>query len=229
MPALYRSIVFFLLFLSTWGWTCQATAEELSPKDIAARLQKTYEESTSLNAKFRQVTTMALTGKERLGFGTLVFMKPGLMRWDYIEPERQVLISDGDEISMYFANSNQMLITSAREYLQSDVSYAFFAGTGDVLRDFEAVRPEGQPEVAADEYAIELVPRQPHPQISRLYVQAARDTFLITRLRIVDHFDTVTDLYFEEIHLNVLAGADPQTIAELFSFIPPPGTEIIEQ
>ena len=95
----------------------------------------------------------------RQGSGSMIFLKPGHMRWDYIAPDHQVLISDGESITMYFEKSNQMIISNARDYLQSDVTYSFFSGTGDILKDFDIDEPDFK------NVRGEFSPYQAHPQI----------------------------------------------------------------
>ena len=196
----------------------------------AARLQAAYEDTGGLIADFRQHTTMQLNRRSKSGSGTVVFLKPGLMRWDYLAPDRQILISDGKTITMYFEKTQQMIVTAAREYLQSDVTYSFFAGSGNIMEDFTISAGDSTVDDRAGTGLIKLVPQKAHPQISRLYVWVDDETSLIHRIRMVDHFDTVTDLFFDNI--RQLSGTDPNGPAidsKLFSFSPPPGTEIINQ
>jgi outer membrane lipoprotein carrier protein len=202
-------------------FTMAAEAGELTIPEMGVRLQATYDGTASFTADFTQVTSMKLSRRERHGQGSLLIKKPGLMRWDYLEPDRQVLISDGEVMSMYFAAAEQMIIMPAQEYLQSDVTYAFFAGTGNIPRDFDL-------EAAGEDYCcgtppdLRLTPKRPHPQVEYLYLWLNED-FLIGRMQIADHYGSLTDLTFTNIKLNVpLAG-------ERFRFTPPPGTEIIRQ
>ena len=196
----------------------------------AARLQAAYEDTAGLVADFRQHTAMQLNRRSKSGSGTVVFLKPGHMRWDYMAPDRQILISDGKTIIMYFEKAKQMIVTAAREYIQCDVTYSFFAGSGNIMEDFTISAGDSTVDDSAGTSLIKLIPKKAHPQISRLYVWVGDDTSLIHRIRMIDHFDTITDLFFDNI--KQLHGTDsngPVIDSELFSFSPPPGTEIINQ
>lgn len=225
MQALAAKILFFILCITATSpsvaYPGEATELPPDPAMIAGRLQETYINADTISAQFIQETSLHLNQRKRRGSGTLFFRKPGLMRWDYQEPDRQVLISDGSTLSMYFERSNQLIRTAAREYLQSDVTYAFFSGTGDILRDFEVTSAATQENTSTA--SIRLVPRKPHPHVQYLLVWVDPENSLITRLQITDHFDTVTDLWFEKIELN------PVLAAGIFEFEPPAGTEIIDQ
>jgi len=204
------------------------SAQEVDSLEIAMKLQATYENASNIVARFSQTTTMKFSSRIRQGSGKMIFLKPGRMRWDYLTPDYQVLISDGKTISMYFEKSSQMIISNAKDYLQSDVTYSFFAGTGDILKDFDINSPgfgNNQPGT----YLLELSPKLPHPQVSSMYVWINKDTFLIEHLQIIDHFDTVTNLYFTEITIDAQYYDKRKIGEDLFYFSPPADTEIIEQ
>lgn len=215
-----------LLALSTPAGTLGA-APGLTPEDIALKLQESYDKSTRLSADFKQMTIINVSGRLRQGEGTVVFLKPGRMRWDYYTPVRQVMISDGETITMYFEKDKQMIITSAREYLQSDVTYSFFAGSGKLQRDFNVMPPDRENDGDHDDYLIKLVPKTLHPQIDYLYVWVDRESFLINRLQIIDYFDTITDIFFKNIQINTPPGSIDDRV--FFNFVPPAGTEVIRQ
>jgi len=227
---IFRLAALPLLMLGTSLYPLQPAHAADDPYNIARELQAAYEDTAGLEADFRQHTVMQLNRREKSGSGTVAFLKPGHMRWDYYAPDRQVLISDGQTITMYFEKAKQMIVTAAKEYLQSDVTYSFFAGQGNILEDFTISAADDLPDGATDSRVILLVPKDAHPQISRLYVWSAADTSMITRIRMVDHFDTITDLFFDNIkRLRRKDKEGPVIDPQLFTFNPPPGTEIIYQ
>ncbi len=213
---------FILLFVIFFSGTPFCRAAELSPLQIAEKLQQTYDQTSAIAADFRQTSAIAMSRRSRKGAGTMVIQKPGFMRWDYTLPDKQVLTSDGTTISMYFEANRQMIVMPAQEYLKSDITYAFFAGTGNIIRDFEVLAPE-EGRIEPQYLGLKLIPRKNHPQVSSLTLIISRDTFLIKRLLIVDHLDSLTDIVLTNLVLNQPKPAD------YFVFTPPPDTEIIRQ
>jgi len=203
-------------------------AQTLDTLEIARKLQSTYEKATTVTADFNQSTAMKFSSRVRQGSGTMLFRKPGRMRWDYIAPDHQVLTSDGETISMYFEKNRQMIVSNAKEYLQSDVTYSFFAGTGNILHDFDVTEPDFS-NTEKNTFLIQLTPKSSHPNVSSIYAWISHDTFLITHLQIIDHFETVTDLFFNNIQIDNDSYGGKEIKDDLFIFIPPPDTEIIEQ
>jgi outer membrane lipoprotein carrier protein len=200
----------------------------LSPVEVAQNLQKTYEQTKSIAVDFRQITSTGMSRRVRRGSGTMVIVKPGKMRWDYKPPEPQVIICDGETITMYFENSRQMVTGAAKDYLRSDITYSFFTGKGNFLKDFDVFQPdvllESDMEADGEEsYPIKLVPKEMHPQVDYLHVWVDKKSFMIKRLQIVDQFGSITNLVFSNIKVNQKFPAD------YFSFTPPPDTEVIQQ
>lgn len=203
------------------------------PDAVAVRLQHAYERTTSIQARFQQVTSLKMSRQVRKGSGKMTILKPGRMRWDYQTPEEQIIICDGEKLRMYLAKARQMMVASAKDYIQSDVTYGFFAGTGSIIRDFEVLVQDIKqaPDLSVleesekgnrESQVIRLVPRKPHPHVEYLHVWVDNKTSLINQLQIVDQLGSVTDIFFSKIKTNEPIALDR------FSFTPPVGTEIIE-
>ncbi|MDH3394449.1 MAG: outer membrane lipoprotein carrier protein LolA [Desulfobulbaceae bacterium] len=200
-----------------------ATANPLTPLAVAEKLQQTYNKTTTLTADFRQLSSMRMQRRQRQGSGTLTLHKPGRIRWNYLQPDRQVLISNGDTVKMYFAKTSQMMVMPSDRYLNSDVTYAFFVGNGDICRDFEIHAPDAAPFLSDGQYCIKLIPKETHPQLSYLHLWVSNSTWLVERIQLVDQLSSITDLFFTNIITN-------KPVADgTFDFTPPPNTEIIEQ
>jgi outer membrane lipoprotein carrier protein len=201
-------------------WPRLAASAALSLEEIATRLQKTYEGTSSFAADFSQSTTIEFNQRKRQANGVVVIEKGGRMRWEYKAPDQQVLVCDGKLFSMYIAKEKQMIVSDARNYLESDITYAFLSGTGNIDRDFSMEKHEGGDDTGTAHH-LRLTPKQAHPQVNFLDIWVNDATFLIERLKIVDHFGSITDLVFTNTRVNV------SSPAAFFSFTPPSGTEII--
>lgn len=212
--------------------TKAGASEEEYPEDIAMRLQQRYDAMTSLSFKFNQDTRGELTGRPRTGSGSATFLKSAdasKMRWDYINPKKQVILSDSVHFYMYFEELKQMIISPA-ETLENDLTYSFFAGNGKLQTDFY-IRPPNEEFMSPQEdtlRVIKLIPIQPHSQVQDIHLWVSEDS-LIRRIHIQDHFGTITVLNLSDIVPDALKSYSPADIDALFSFDPPEGTEIIEQ
>lgn len=238
IPAVNRLTCCFFLFFTLFSGPVAALAE--SPDAVAARLQNRYDKIQSLSFDFTQSTRGQLSGRPKKGSGQAFFVKPpanekksdktqsGKMRWNYATPDRQVLVSDGTNFSMYFSSLEQMIITPA-EALQKDLTYSFFTGSGNLLEDFTILPPDQSPAASQDKTeVIKLVPKAKQSQVALIHLWVTEDS-LIRRIEILDQFDTLTVLNFSNLKVDTLDPGDKDLMKRLFQFTPPDGTEIIHQ
>lgn len=198
----------------------------------AQKLQNRYDKMSSLVFDFYQHTQGNITGRPKVGKGTAKFLKKNnkaFMRWDYNEPSKQVLTSDGVFFSMYFEEMNQQIVTPA-ENLESDITYSFFTGKGKLVEDFNILPPDDHTKETITDTdkvtIIKLIPNKSETQVQDIHLWVREDS-IISRIQLRDHFDTVTTLSFENIEIDTLN--DAQASSVLFHFTPPEGTEIIQQ
>lgn len=219
---IYGNLVIWLAALVVFVFPARGIAGELSPHEVAGRIQAVYDATSSMTADFTQITTSPMSRRKKEGNGTVILLKPGKMRWDYIAPDEQVIVCDGTNIMMYFANEKQMLVSDAKQYLESDVAYSFFAGNSNLQKDFDVSYPmEEELGVTDGQVALKIVPKVQHPQIDYITLWADKK-YLVKKIIVVDKFGSRTEIGFTNITLN-------STIPESsFSFTPPKGTEIIK-
>lgn len=213
-------------------WTAAVEATPESPVDIAKRLQQRYDKIQSLSFNFHQDTRGEMTGRPRKGSGRAVFLRDAgnsRMRWDYLSPERQVLVSDGKNFSMYFENLHQMIVTPA-ENLDTELTYAFFSGRGNLVEDFQIIHPDDELSNSAGSTIgiIKLIPKKQQAQVQDIHLWVTEDS-LLRRLHIRDHFGTITVLNFSDIKIDSLSEKSAQELEDIFRFTPPEDTEIIYQ
>ncbi|CAK8720390.1 MAG: outer membrane lipoprotein carrier protein LolA [Candidatus Electrothrix sp. AX5] len=220
-------ICFFLFALSPQSQAADVPLEQLE------KIQQFYRNLTSLSFDFKQITNS--NGRTREGAGNSIFYRSsstssGIMRWDYNKPGKQIILNDGKELSIYTKKDKQLLIMSAKK-MQSDITYSFFVGQGDLKEDFNLLPADSRftrGMNAQSDIAVQLIPKQPHGQIKSLHFWFDKD-LKIRRLLMEDHFETTTDLIFKNIKFNELPADSSQTISELVRLNLPSDTEIIRQ
>lgn len=228
--SLCTPLLIFFFILAT-PFACHAADSE-SAEDIAARLQLRYDNMQSLTFTFNQDTRGEITGRPRQGSGMATFLKSktnSRMRWDYLNPKKQVILNDGNQFYMYFAELQQMIISPA-ENLEKNLTYSFFSGKGNLKKDFfiRSADPKFENDPTLDFKIIKLVPIVPDSQVQDIHLWVSADS-LIRRIHIQDHFGTITVLNLSDISPDALQNKSQAEIEALFSFSPPEGTEIIQQ
>jgi len=183
---------------------------------IIDKLQKRYEKTRDVSAKFIQKTTVPGDPEPVRASGRVYFKRPHLMRWDYEEPERQLLVTSDDKVYLYEIDAKQVSVLSRKQFLSTKISRAFFLGKGDLRRDFNVLgcfkSPEG--------WILSLAPKQQIPQLKTLELTIDKNNFLVKKTVIQDQMGGTTTIVFQDIKVDT--GLDP----ELFKFQIPKGVSV---
>lgn len=229
--ALAKTLIsLFLLLLSLAGTNVfgSETADQ-----VARRLHDYYRGIDNLSFSFIQTTEGQMIGRPKTGKGSGLFARTAngaKMRWNYISPDRQILISDGITLSMYFENLNQMIVTPV-DKSQADILFSLFAGQGKIEDTFTILDsdPEAVAEVKDSTTGLSvlyLVPISPDSPLDTIHLYVTSDS-LIRRIELIDHFETKTTINISNISVNPFETKGGNEIEQLFMFTPPDGTEII--
>ena len=204
------------------------------PEQLAAQLQDTYSAVNSMSFSFSQTTSGPMTGRPKSGKGNGLYARTAdkpLMRWNYLTPDPQVVISDGNTISMYFEKLNQMIISEVDE-AQTDILFSFFAASEPLENHFTILPPFLETDITEADLpemqSLRLEPLDKNSQIKNIHLWIGENS-IIRRIELLDHFDTKTTINLSNIAINPLETTEQQELEKLFSFIPPEGTEIIRQ
>ncbi len=136
-----------------------ADASEACPPaaQIAQRLQARYDSTKNFRADFRQETTIVSVGQGEEAFGTVVFMKPGRMHWEFQTPQRQSIIADGTTLWIYQPADRQVLKAPFTAAFASSTPVSFLTGVGRIKDDF-TVEPDPRG-CNAQRLYVKLVPK----------------------------------------------------------------------
>ena len=186
----------------------------------AAALQRRYESVRDLEASFEQTTrsvALGQPGASAKSSGSVVFAKPGRMRWTYVAPEPSLVVSDGRQLWIYDpANREAQRLTVTEAYL-SGAALSFLLGEGEILRDFD-VKSLG----CGDDVALlELVPREP-ATYDRLRARIDPRSGELLETTVIDLLGNETTVALRDLRTN----RDPD--ASLFRFDPPAGVRVVD-
>lgn len=186
----------------------------------AAALQRRYESVRDLEASFEQTTrsvALGQPGATAKSSGSVVFAKPGRMRWTYAAPEPSLVVSDGKQLWIYDpANREAQRLTVTEAYL-SGAALSFLLGEGEILRDFDVTALECGDGAAL----LELVPRQP-ATYERLQARIDPRSGELLETTVIDLLGNSTTVALRDLRVN----RDPD--ASLFRFDPPAGVRVVD-
>ncbi len=218
LKAIFPAVLVLLVAaVSLRAETNAPSAEPVSKdlKQVLDRLQRHYHDTSSFTAKFdEEIATVGAPKRNRQG--TVSFRKPGRMRWEFEDPEKQTIVSDGETLYSYDPDLNQVVETPLKQALKSSSATSFLLGMGNINRDFKAQfahppTPTGLVDLILDAktggYKIE--------------VGLDPKTYNLMTLTLTDQLGDVTKIDFSDVHDNV------ELADSTFAFKAPAGADIV--
>lgn len=161
-----------------------ATAPPQDPSNpaeaLARRIEQRHRSVTDLSAKFTQTYRSGILGREVEERGTVAIKPPGRMLWEYRDPERKTFLSDGRNFYFYVPADRQVVVREQAG--DRGLLGRLLSGRGGILGQFdvglESV-PDGRPRLL-------LTPKQPDPDVERIYIEADRSD----RIQVIELVDT---------------------------------------
>lgn len=197
-------------------------------KEIVTRLQKKYEATKTMEVRFKQENHLRSLGRTTRSTGRLLLSKPGRIRVEYTEPEKQLIVSDGKKLWIFTERLNQVIVSHVSGMGSGSVPLLFLAGKGDLNKNFHVeLEEEGVPKrkegiwKAGQPYRLSLTPKQASAGLRKMWLEVDSETFQITGLDYVDALGNKTQIRFFDFKEGVVIDANP------FQFKIPPGVEVL--
>jgi outer membrane lipoprotein carrier protein len=218
----------FALLTLAGSVTAEET-ERLDPAVVVGLVQSFYDQTKTLQAEFEQTRYTRLYDRYDRAKGQVVFKKPGMMRWDYDQPNGQVFVSNGKKLLIYQppekGEKSGQLIERALGEDQLPSAFSFLFGGGNHDQDFEVRLLEHDNESFQNGYVLQLIPRRPTPNYEQLvfYVRTltndGKRAGVVQRVLIIDSAGNRNRFDFSKIKFN------RDVSDKRFSYRPPRGTQ----
>jgi outer membrane lipoprotein carrier protein len=190
-------------------------------EDVVRGVEAAYGRMTDLRADFTQSALNKSLNQTIDARGTVYLKKGGKLRWEYAEPTKQEVVSDGKTIWIYTPQLNQVNTGPAPEALAGPAG-SFLSGLGKLREHFTvrflnpAQRIDGDGNVVLD-----LTPKQPLPTLARLVLALDARTYEVRKAVVYDQFENTVTMRFTKLAIN--SGLPDR----LFAFVPPKGTATV--
>jgi outer membrane lipoprotein carrier protein len=182
--------------------------------ETARNLERYLAGLTSLQAGFRQVSTVAGGDRAEEASGRLYLQKPGRFRWDYLEPSAQVIVSDGVNLWLYDEELEQVTVKPIDESLATTPAL-LLAGKASVSESFE-ISDAG---TKAGTAWVRLVPKRADTDFIEFRLGFVRGE--LSAMELEDKLRQTTRIEFSAVQRNT------QLMGSLFEFTPPAGVDVI--
>jgi outer membrane lipoprotein carrier protein len=193
-----------------------AQQNALSAHDVAVRVDKHYNQLSSLKAGFSE--TYQGMGMKRTESGTLLLVKPGRMKWDYSSPPGKIFLLDGKYAWFYTAGDARVQRIPAKKLDDLRSPLRFLLGHTALEKEFGnltmTVGPNGT-------YTLAGQPKGQESRVRRLSLTVSGGG-VINAIDVEEVNGALTHFTFSGEQTNV--AVPPAT----FQFTPPPGVPVVD-
>ncbi len=178
-----------------------AKAGALSAVDVVNNVQKFYADIKQVSAQFQQTVHISTFGTDKTSGGQLWIVKPGKMRWDYLEKKKtdtvvkKSFISNGSSLYVVEHDNKQVVKKNLQQDLMP-VAVSFLYGKGDLKAEFIAELDTKQSYGGKGDYVLKLTPKKPSAQYKSLYLVADPTQFRVKESVIIDSSNNVNHFQF---------------------------------
>ena len=212
-----RAIIVLLAGALCLAPAAARAAEATPPLDyILGQLEKRYT-CSQFAAEFVQQSTVKSMEITDFASGRMYVRHPGMMRWEYESPEKQVIITDGKKLWIYRPLDNLVMVGGAPVFFRDGKGASFLSDIGLVRRKFDITmnKPEGE-----HFHELRLVPKERTLNIAEIRLSVTPRTYEIARIVTVNDYGD--DTRIEIVNPRFNANLAPS----LFSFEIPPGADV---
>ena len=189
----------------------------VSAADSAAvkRLTELLNQAQTLTGRFSQLTLDASGTNLQESTGEMALKRPGQFRWHTDAPMEQLLVSDGKQVWLYDPDLEQVTIQPLDQRLTHTPALLLSGDVSKISENFEISHQESSGVVD-----FVLKPKARDTLFDNLRLSFRNG--VINDMQLIDSVGQRTNILFAGVKMNAPLNAS------LFRFVPPAGTDIIQ-
>ncbi len=188
-------------------------------EEVVKKMQAFYETTADLKGKFKQVYIDTLYGAKRTSYGYIYVRKPGMMRWNYVKPEKKSFIADGKTLWVHEPEDKQAF-RNPLNTANLSTGLTFLLGKGDLTKEFNISYADEKLGAPGD-LVLKLMPKEPTSQYQHLIIAIKPNDYSVGESMVVQKHGK-NHFIFSKMHFNTKLGKGR------FRFKPPEGTRVID-
>lgn len=190
--------------------------------DLAAAiagLQRRYATVDSISAEFRQ--TYRAPAVNQTESGTVFMKKPGLMRWEYRNPEVKLFVADGRDTYLYMPEDRQVLVQHFTADDLRSTPLQFLLGQGDIRRNYDVSWESVAGYNAGATSRLRLTPRAAASDYAYVVIAYDSASYDLRGIVIRERTGNTSEFEFDNLKTNV------RVDSRQFQFKIPKGVEVV--
>jgi outer membrane lipoprotein carrier protein len=201
--------------------TAASEQNNLTVDQILENIENKYTDS-KFTADFIQRSTIKAMNITDTATGKVYIKYPGMMRWEYEKPDRQIIITDADKLWIYRPEDNQVMSGKAPTFFRDGKGASFLSDIRLVRKKFDISLEANQPTESDLFYHLKLIPREQTLDISEIRLMVSRKTFSVLQVMTLNFYGDETRIDL----VNFAFGVDIDD--SLFNFTIPQGVDVIQ-
>ncbi len=169
-----------------------------SINEVINKIQYFYDHISSLKAVFVQETLFP-DGRREIRKGKVWIKKPGKMRWEYSEPERFLIISNGEKLFVYYPEEKQVFIYPSGKAISSHLALGFMSGRGDIKKDLKL---ESFKILKKNLWELSFISAFKDPQVKKIILIVNLNTGEVKQFYVINQLGEKIKITFNKIEYN---------------------------
>ncbi|MSR15402.1 MAG: outer membrane lipoprotein chaperone LolA [Gammaproteobacteria bacterium] len=202
-------LVLSLLLLATTSW-----AQTEPPPNTRNRLDHFLHGLATFSADFEQRVYDETGELLESAAGIVSIARPGKFSWEYQQPYRQSIVSDGKTLWLYDADLAQVTINAVESSAAGSAAQLLGEDT-----DIDATYDTAELGEREGAEWLKLTPKAAAQQYAAVELGLRAET--LAGIRLLDNLGQITELRFSNLRRN------PALAASLFTFSPPPDVDVV--
>lgn len=199
--------------------------ERKAVKELVKKVQSRYEQTKDLQADFKQLTRIEGFATPLASSGKVYIKKPGLLRWDYIDPNVEEIYVNRNDVMMYVPEHKQVLVGKLTQMAASQAPLQLLQGVAKLEEEFEIEPASGGQRGEGGLPLVTLIPKSaendPSRSLVKIVLEVQPKTHFIKTVALHEISGNISTFQFSNLKANT--GLSPS----LFQFAVPPGVEVV--
>lgn len=195
-----------------------ASAADSTIDTIIAGVESRYN-VPGFTADFDQESILKAMAVTDTASGRLMVRQPGKMRWEYIIPDPQTIITDGDDLWVFRPEENQVLVGKAPSFFGEGKGAGFLSNIKTVRKSFQiSLEAVNDPKL----HRLQLIPNKSSVDLMALTLDIDKKSFDLVRIITYNVYGDETRIELKNLNFD-----NPPPEA-LFRFDVPEGADVLQ-
>ena len=171
------------------------------------------------SAKFFQESFLKAMQISDTAEGHLTVKRPGRMRWEYVLPDKQTIITDSKSLWIYRPEDKQVMVGKAPEFFKGGKGATFLSNIHQLRKSFTIKLEQAD---SKNYHRLRLVPKNPSPDLADVVLSVAKSNFQVDQVITHNQYGDETLIVLNNYQFNL----NPKD--ELFRFQIPQGVDVVQ-